>query len=396
MTVGTPSGFSASPSGQGGDPLKDSNGSSASVTLVGNNSSDLSIDFGFTFIPIGQIGNFVWDDVNGNGIQEAGEPGIAGVTVTLAGAVSASTTTNGSGAYLFTGLNAGSYTVTVTAASLPSGFVPTLTGQGTAATDNNGTPASVTLATSSSQDLTVDFGYTTGRGEIGNFVWNDLNGNGIQDVGEPGMSGVTVTLSGAKSATTTTNANGAYAFTGLLAGNYTVTVGTVTGFNPTTANLGGDPAKDSNTNPSNVTLAANNSTNLTIDYGFIAIPKPGPSCTLTQGYWKNHQELWDKNGERIVWTGQTFFKSGQTYAAIMATSVTGGNSYMQLAHQYIAAKLNVNGGSDPVINAAIAQAEALLNGHTQGSAFIKDAAWTSLATTLDNYNNGVTGPGHCN
>ena len=80
----------------------------------------------------------------------------------------------------------------------------------------------------------------------------------------------------------------------------------------------------------------------------------------------------------------------------MGLPVTGGNSYMQLSHQYIAAKLNVNGGSDPVINAAIAQAESLLNSLPQGTTYIKNATWTNLATTLDNYNNGVTGPGHCN
>ncbi len=396
VTVGTPSGFSASPSAQGGDPTKDSNGSPASVTLATNNSTNMTIDFGFVPNPTGQIGNFVWDDVNGNGIQDMGEPGIAGVTVTLSGAASATATTSASGAYLFTGLSAGSYTVTVSAATLPAGFVATQTGQGTAATDNNGSPASVTLATSSSVDLTIDFGYTTGRGQIGDFVWNDLNGNGIQDIGEPGLSGVVVTLGGAKSATTTTNANGAYLFSGLSAGSYTVTVGTVAGFNPTTANAGGDPSKDSNTNPSNVTLAANNSTNFTIDFGFVAIPKTGPSCTLTQGYWKNHQEEWDKQGERIVWNGQTFFKSGKTFAQIMAMNPSGGNSYIQLAHQYIAAKLNVNGGSDPVIDASLAQAETLFNSLAQGTTFIKNATWTSLASKIDDYNNGVTGPGHCN
>ncbi len=123
---------------------------------------------------------------------------------------------------------------------------------------------------------------------------------------------------------------------------------------------------------------------------------PRPSCTLTQGYWKNHQEEWDAQGERVVWTGQTFFKSGRTYAQIMAMNPSGGNSYIQLAHQYIAAKLNVNGGADPAIDASITQAESLFNSLSQGTTYIKNASWTSLATTLDNYNNGVTGPGHCN
>ena len=101
------------------------------------------------------------------------------------------------------------------------------------------------------------------------------------------------------------------------------------------------------------------------------------------------------SGEMIVWNGETFFNSGKTYAEIYAMSAAGGNSYVKLAYQYMAAKLNVNFGSDPVIDAAIAQAEALFAAHPAGSYFIKDAAWTALATTLDDYNTGLTGPGHC-
>ena len=123
---------------------------------------------------------------------------------------------------------------------------------------------------------------------------------------------------------------------------------------------------------------------------------PAPSCTYTQGFRKNHQELWDTNGKMVVWNGQNFFKSGRSYASIYTMSAAGGNSFVQLAHQYIAAKLNLNGGSDPVINSAVSQAEALFNGLSNGTTFVKNATWTSLATALDNYNTGVSGPGHCN
>lgn len=240
--------------------------------------------------PTGQIGDFVWNDLNHNGVQDAGEPGIPNVKVNLSGSATASTTTDANGAYLFTGLDVGSYTVTVDASTLPAGYLPTLTGQGTAATDNNGSPANTSLATPSSQDLTLDFGYY----------------------------------------------------------------------------LPPPP------------------------------PPPGPSCTLTQGFWKTHQELWDTKGEKVVWNGQLFFNSGRTYAQIYAMNPSGGNSYIQLAHQYIAAVLNVNGGSDPAADAAIANAAAKFSATAAGVTFVKNAAWTALATTLDNYNTGVTGPGHCN
>lgn len=124
-------------------------------------------------------------------------------------------------------------------------------------------------------------------------------------------------------------------------------------------------------------------------------PPPPPTCTYTQGFWKTHQELWDTNGEMVVWNGQAFFNSGMTYAEIFAMSAAGGNSYVKLGHQYMAAKLNVNFGFDPTIAGAIAQAEAFFDGHPAGSYFIKDGAWNALAGTLDDYNNGLTGPGHC-
>jgi hypothetical protein len=59
-------------------------------------------------------------------------------------------------------------------------------------------------------------------GCIGGYKWNDLDGDGTWDAGEPALSGWTINLGGAKTASTTTNANGYYEFTGLGPGNYTV------------------------------------------------------------------------------------------------------------------------------------------------------------------------------
>jgi hypothetical protein len=77
-----------------------------------------------------------------------------------------------------------------------------------------------------------------------------------------------------------------------------------------------------------------------------------------------------------------------------------GNFYFNLSHQYAAAYLNqLNGASStPAVTAAMTSAAALFNaqgwGDTTLSAAEKRTA-TSLATTLDNYNNGLKGPGHC-
>src|SRR5436853_227461 len=141
----------------------DSNVSPSGTTpaVLPSGGSDQTVDFGF-YQPV-SVGDFVWNDLNGNGVQDAGEPGINGVTLALTGttgagaAVSQTTTTNASGAYSFTE-PPGTYTVSVTT---PSGYVATVTGKGTTATDNNPSPSGTTPGTlpSGGSDQTVDFGF---------------------------------------------------------------------------------------------------------------------------------------------------------------------------------------------------------------------------------------------
>lgn len=114
----------------------------------------------------GSIGDFVWHDLNKDGILDAGEPGIDGVTVNLkddTGTLSATTTSGPNGFYQFTGLCAGDYTVEVDETTLPSGFVPTTSNAPSSAPENdsNGSPADVTLPADDSSDQTIDFGYIT-------------------------------------------------------------------------------------------------------------------------------------------------------------------------------------------------------------------------------------------
>src|SRR5207244_10801141 len=112
----------------------------------------------------------------------------------------------------FTDRRAGRYAKTVTR---PAGFSATTTNApgSTTANDSNGSPSTVTLATNSSTDSTIDFGFLNGQGKIGDFVWHDLNNNGIQDAGEPGLQSVVVTLTGpGGTQTTTTDATGYYEF----------------------------------------------------------------------------------------------------------------------------------------------------------------------------------------
>ncbi|MFM8252297.1 MAG: SdrD B-like domain-containing protein, partial [Planctomycetota bacterium] len=186
------------------------------------------------------LGDFVWEDLNANGQQDADEPGIPDVTVKLLdqnGDVVGTTTTDADGAYAFTELTPDTYSVQFVA---PSGYVATIANSGDDATDSDavgGVSGQYTLMAGDT-NLTIDAGFYR-PAALGNFVWNDLDADGQQDSDEPGLSGVTVNLLDSSDqvlATTTTDGAGAYAFTNLTPGSYRVQFVTPTGFTPTTAN----------------------------------------------------------------------------------------------------------------------------------------------------------------
>lgn len=137
------------------------------------------------------------------------------------------------------------------------------------------------------------------------------------------------------------------------------------------------------------------------------VPCDGESgCTLTPGYWKTHSiygpapydATWAMIGEDTP-----FFLSGMSFYNVLWTEPSGGNAYYILAHAYIAARLNVlNGASVPAdVAAVLGEATDLFGLHTP--AFIgglrgRDSlrkAFVAMAEILDDYNNGVSGPGHC-
>jgi hypothetical protein len=137
----------------------------------------------------GFIGDYVWLDLDGDGIQDADEPGLAGVTVELQDGVCSpgfdcpTATTDEFGFYGFYSLDAGDYTVVLVESSLPGTYLPT-----TATTD------SVTLV-SGQYYADADFGvWPAGSASIGDRVWYDADGDGVQDATEEGLSGITVEL----------------------------------------------------------------------------------------------------------------------------------------------------------------------------------------------------------
>jgi hypothetical protein len=139
--------------------------------------------------------------------------------------------------------------------------------------------------------LSVEIPQEECSGMIGDFVWDDVNCNGLQDTGEPGIPNVTVcllTADGDSIECTVTDANGYYHFEGLCAGTYKVVVDAATlpkGFAPTASMIGSNRAIDSDGSPATVVLENDNDTDMTIDFGYCRFTE---TCGLTIGFWKTN------------------------------------------------------------------------------------------------------------
>ena len=121
---------------------------------------------------------------------------------------------------------------------------------------------------------------------IGDRVWNDVDGDGIQDDGELGIQGVTVNLRDAEGnvvATTTTDANGNYRFEIGDPGTYVIEFAPKSGWTFTTKDAGDNDALDSDADPAtgrtpSFTVSAGQ-TDLTLDAGLVGGVPPG-ICSL--------------------------------------------------------------------------------------------------------------------
>ena len=246
---------------------------------VGPGQENLTADFGYNYNPAvcvdnptnppctdptATLGDRVWVDTDGDGVQDPNEVGIPGVTVKLYTAgpdglfgtpddvVAGTTTTNAPGYYIFDGLTPGAYVVVVTP---PAGYTqtgdPDHFGHEPATANNDNKTTTPVVLGPGDVFLNADFGYrppAAQNNSVGDRVWFDVDADGVQDAGEPGIPGVTVALikdsngNGAWDAgepiigATTTVANGIYQFSGLPDGKYLVWV------NDTDNVLGGQDA----------------------------------------------------------------------------------------------------------------------------------------------------------
>lgn len=132
-----------------------------------------------------KLGDLVWNDLDGDGLQDDGEPGIPGVTLQLldgSNQVIDSAQTNDDGEYAFTNQCSGLYTVVVDLSTLPDGFVASPCQVGNdAEIDNNCSPASVQVAGLDRLDL--DFGFTPVPFTYCESLPNSSGGNATMNAG---------------------------------------------------------------------------------------------------------------------------------------------------------------------------------------------------------------------
>lgn len=203
------------------------------------------------------VGDYVWWDMDRDGIQDSKDIPIAGVTLTITKADGSAvvdvdgnpvttTKTDVNGKYSFDNLPPGQYTVTVIP---PPGALTTKAEVGSNREKNSSTTSStsVVLTTNGQRDPSLDFGFYKPRVSVGNFVWRDVKGDGYQNRKDKGLAGFKLTLRTVDGKEVTdiygktvqpiiTKADGKYLFTDLPEGQYKVLITYRRGFRPTTPN----------------------------------------------------------------------------------------------------------------------------------------------------------------
>lgn len=380
------------------------------------------------------LGGMAWVDNDGDGIRGMGDFGLAGVEVHLldcAGTPLDTMITDPAGQYGFGGLAPGDYAIGFV---LPDGYAFSPQDQGedpdadSDADPVTGVTACITLA-DEELDLTVDAGLVpvvAPLGAVGDLVWLDADGDGLQDEGEAGLGGVEVRLwecAGAVLDTTCSAADGSYAFSDLPAGDYMLQFVLPEGYAFSPGLAAADTTLDSDPDPVTGITACftlgEGAQDPTRDAGLIMLPV-GENCTYGKGYWKTHtgcvrgeDRVSDLLPQHLGTPGGTL--TLEVSDPCEAFAVLSGfpycvdkcgrrpdmsNGIVKLYAHLLATKLNIaHGADDADIAATVADADAFLADHDWH-------AWDGLdqdtrhlildwKDALEDYNEGRTGPGHC-
>jgi len=407
VTVKAPAGYAVTGQSQGADATVDSDidaaGNTGLVTLAPGATNN-TIDAGL--YRAASLGDTVWYDTNRNGVQEAGEGGVAGVKVTLLdanGQAVGSATTDADGHYQFSNLKPGAYSVQFDKTTLPANYQFTAQGQGadgaldSDANADTGATAQVVLA-SGDNNTHLDAGIVIQQSTLGDRVWLDTNRNGVQDAGEAGVDGVVVNLKDAAGnvvATTTTHDGGQYGFT-VDAGTYKVAVAAPSGYGFTAAGQGTNGALDSDVGASGETagiVLAGGQNNLDVDVGLVAL-----KATIGDRVWDDKNangiqddgeagivgatvQLKDANG-KVVQTTQTGADGKYSFAADAGTytvAVTAPKGYVftaTTAGSNTAVDSNVNSsGQSGAITLANGETNNTIDAGLYKTASVGDRVW---------------------
>lgn len=246
---------------------------------LGVNSKHITADFGYATNVIpdikGSIGDYIFNDINQDGMQNVGDVGLPSIKVTLTkeddNSFNQSVLTDLNGHYVFTDLEMATYTVTVDATTIPANMILNVDPDGGVLT---GTYTIEISSTGISNNMDVDFGYyeTVNNGSIGDFVFEDLNKNGQYDLTDTAIMNAKLILTkpDKTKVETTTDENGKYKFNNLEKGVYKISIiGSSVDMN---MKLTIDP--DDRVDGSHNVALNENQVVETVDFGFQRITKP--------------------------------------------------------------------------------------------------------------------------
>ncbi|WP_313793901.1 Cna B-type domain-containing protein [Fundicoccus culcitae] len=326
-----------------GDRTNDSSTWEAtSEDLTVDEQRDPTLDFGF-IRPSVSVGDYVWEDVNKDGLQDETDIPLEGVILTIVDAEGNPVTdvfgnpvgpqiTDGNGYYSFDNLPIdNTYTVRIDRDAFEKLYpelVPTIEGAGDRANDSSTWEAtSVDMVEDGQRDPTLDFGFIRPSVSVGDYVWEDVNKDGLQDETDIPLEGVILTIVDAEGnpvtdvfgnpvGPQTTDENGYYSFDNLPIDNtYTVRIDR-DAFEKLYPELvptiegAGDRANDSSTwEATSVELTEDGQRDPTLDFGFVRKPvepekpvdpeKPKPEDPKPAD--PDQTELPSTGEESIVW-----------------------------------------------------------------------------------------------
>lgn len=332
-----------------------SNGSTTEANKIADitlRSGQSGVQYGFCEHKPASIAGSVYEDLNNNGVQDAGEQGISGVTVSLLQAdgspvmvegnggtmVALQVTTDADGNYKFENLKAGNYQIQETQ---PAGYEDGIDTAGSlGGIVSNDNIREIMLKTGQN-GVNYDFGELRPI-SISGYV-SQANPDGTcSHPGQPGytgIQGVTIELydqSGSRIATTMTAADGSFKFEGLVPGTYTIKEIQPNGFRDgmeTVGNVGGTTRGQLNSNADDtISQIILTSGEQAVGYGFCEHQDAAISGTVfhdrnNNGIQETGEEgisgatvrLLDANGNPIM------IQSGQNMIALTATTDADGN-----------------------------------------------------------------------